>query len=213
MGKKIESLTHLKLEDSFIQINYSDGIRIIDHIGRLISHFRDKHSEAFFEGIPGGVSIKNFDKYLVNLKIDPTGIWCQHNSTIDISKANLILKPYIDLLKANFEIVAINRIGFRNYYLYETTHLGQINEIKKRLSIIPEMEITSSGFKSTDEGIDIVLNVFLLVGNDDPNKYAIRFDLDTFIRKDIKVSEYDKEFMKLIDYRNRKMLSLVNSIL
>jgi hypothetical protein len=213
MSKKIERIDQLTIAESFLQIVYSDGIILLDHMGSLINNYKTRNPDILFEAVPGGVIIKNIGNNIASLKIDNTGLWCQHNKLVNIDDSPSILRPHIDNLKNDFGISSISSIGFRNYYLFETDNLARIKEIKSKLGIIPGLEYKSSSYSNEIDGVNIVLNVFILVGKDNPNIFAVKFDIDTYIKKEIKLSEYNKEFSKILSYRKENTLSIINGIL
>jgi hypothetical protein len=213
MGKKIESLERLSSADSFIQINYIDGVKIIDHIGKLLSDYREKYPKCVFQEPDAGVVITSIDTNIESMKIDNNYLWCHVVKLAKQEQAINLIKPHIEYLKKEIDIHRVSRIGYRTNYIYETSHMGQINEIKKRFELVPKVQFGGASFAGKFGETDLVLNIVLLVKKDDYNSFAIKFDVDSSIRKEIKNQDIEKEFLNLISVRNDNLLEMVNSIL
>ena len=210
---KIKSITDLKLFNSFYQLNLIKGFKYIDKAGEIVNlyHNEDK-PPGFILGIPG-LEIKNPEKYVEVLKYSSNRLWIKFNKVDTIDQIIQFIKKPIKITKDIQEVKSVSRIGWRNYFLLELKDMQEINNIEKRLEIIPNTNTLLFRIAHSKNEIESIIEIELLVNKENKNKKALQINLDAFIQKNIEIDDVTKETKEIMKYFKQDFIELINHLL
>lgn len=210
---KIKSITNLKLFNSFYQLNLIKGFKYIDKAGEIVNLYHDGNKPPDFSmGLPG-LEIKNPEKYVEVLKYSSNRLWIKFNKVDTIDQIIQFIKKPIKITKDIQEVKSVSRIGWRNYFLLELKDMQEINNIEKRLEIIPNTNTLLFRIAHSKNEIESIIEIELLVNKENKNKKALQINLDAFIQKNIEIDDVTKETKEIMKYFKQDFIELINHLL
>lgn len=214
MSDKVLKLNKLKNPESFIQINTVKGFKYVDKAGEILNLLhRDDITPNFKMGLDGLV-VDNVDDHINNIKISPNVIWVRFLKidTLDMI-SSIFVKKTEEILKI-IEVQKVNRIGWRNYFIYEFVKSSDLKEFLKLNNRIKDGELTVLNTKlNTKKGFEASLTIQPVKKVEDENAVGILFDLDVYKEELLNVDQIAPTLKKFMQYMNDKdgFLSVVNN--
>ena len=169
---------------AFLQIDFYDGVRILDKLGEIIFYYKENYSDIIIHSDKDGMTLKNINEKINEIKINDKKIW--FNFKIDkIEDIYELVPGHIKLLEEKCNIKIPSRIGLRCNYLMPTKNRKIIDSINSQITFLKNTNLDVLVMKRSDEnsGIENRLILQLLVSIDDINDYAIGLDIDTSVTK------------------------------
>ncbi|MDE0243369.1 MAG: hypothetical protein OYG31_01505 [Candidatus Kaiserbacteria bacterium] len=183
MSVNIKKLGNLNHTESFLQVNTVQGFKYIDKAGEIINRYSDNPSFVPLHIDVNGLMIKKPMVKVEDLKVDSYSVWMKfiEIDSLDMM-ANIFTKETREILNI-LSIEKINRIGWRNNFVYE---LRGSSDLKKYMDKITFIEGTSPiGYAlevGKGGGGDLKGNLFFqpVIKNNDEKTPGILFDIDVF---------------------------------
>lgn len=216
MSNKIKKLNQLKNTESFLQANTIKGFKYIDKAGELVNLYYKKDVAPLFNmNLDGLVIEKPIDK-VEQLKITPISVWMRFT---EIDSLDSISRIYDKELRGVCNILSvekINRIGWRNYFIYEFTDPKQEETVLNNLKILNQTQTEFIRIKvKTTKSFEALLMLQILAKSDKPENKALLFDIDLFQRGELDVNKTQNVLNNFREYLQDKegFLDMVNKIL
>lgn len=124
---KIKSITDLKLQNSFYQLNLIKGFKYIDKGGAIVNlYYEGNKPPNFIMGL-NGLDLKSPEEYIEVLKYSADRLWIKFDKIDTIDQAIQFISKPINITKDIQEVEIISRIGWRNIFLIESMNLSLIH--------------------------------------------------------------------------------------
>jgi hypothetical protein len=170
-----------------------------------------------------GLVIKNPRSKIIELKITPNSIWLHFlkPDSLDLAVDTAIpeFKKIIEILN----IKELRRIGWRNYFIYETKNKKEIDEIFFKNNQLEELKTELLGYSIEEKkigetkfnGLFTVTKVMAPKSAEEEEKYGILFDIDLFVKNKINVVDVWKILKLFKEYLagEDKFLSVINKFI
>lgn len=216
MSKTINKLNQLKNTESFFQVNTIKGFKYIDKAGEIVNSYHKKNEMPIFNmNLDGLVIEKPVDK-VEQLKVTPTSIWMRF---VEIDSLDNISRIYSKALQNVCDILSVekaNRIGWRNYFVYEFTEKKHEEKVIKNIQLFDLGKTEFIRIKIENlKSFEAVLMLQLLAKAENPEKKALLFDIDLFQRGELEVGNSQSILKNFREYLQDKegFLGIVNKIL
>ncbi|NQV13695.1 MAG: hypothetical protein HQ530_05350 [Parcubacteria group bacterium] len=213
MSNAIQKLNKLKNPESFIQINTVEGFQYIDKAGEIVNKYHSKDAAPIFSMDLNGLVIKTPRDKIYELKITPQIVWMKFN---EIDSLDMIAKLFnteskliLDILNIN----KINRIGWRNYFIFEFDNQENQKKYFQNLTKFENGSLSIAKFEiDTKKNFKINLMIQSVVKNDENKTPGVLFDVDIFQTGKIDIDDISKMLNSFKDYLKNKddFLSILN---
>lgn len=214
MSQTVQKLNKLKNPESFIQVNTIKGYKYVDRAGEIVNfYYKNNSAPKFIMGL-NGLSIEEPKEKIDELKITPQLIWVKFGEPDSLDMiASVFSKEAENILKI-LEINKINRIGWRNYFVYEfqnkekqAEYLKKFTVLKNTKPVIIKLEI------ETLKDFNAILLLQPVIKNDVEKTHGILFDVDVFQNKEVDVSQIPNSLKKFREYlvSQEGFLSVINN--
>jgi len=210
---KIKSITDLKLQNSFYQLNLIKGFKYIDKAGEIVNlYYEGDKSPNFNMGIDG-LYLKSPEEYVEVLKYSSDRLWMKFDKISTIDQVIQFIRKPINITKDIQKVEIISRIGWRNIFLIELMNTQEVNNIEKIVEIIPDTNTLSFRITHSKNEIKSVIEIELLVNKKDKNKKALQINVDVFIQENIKINDVAKRTKEIMQYFKNDFVKLINQLL
>lgn len=211
MNKKVNKISNLKLIESFVQMNFIKGFKYIDKAGEIINRYQTDTGSVGYNMSPNRLLLANPTQYIKELRISNIDFWCHYVEPNNLGEISRTYQEEAKAVLAITEIKDINRVGWRNYYIYDTrlekVDFNKLSKLTK--GVIQEIQLTLEITKSIKSTIRLKL-----LKNSLNNNIVILFDVDLFTETS---DTLDNGYKLLEDLRNsfksKALLDVINEIL
>lgn len=212
MNKKIQKINNLKKLEGFVQLNFVKGFKYVDKAGEFFNHLYVGDNCPQYAMDPTGMAVKINEK--TELKVSPHNLWMHfvEPDSLDLQKREFVKKA--ELANSIFEPEKYTRIGWRNYFVYDSGDSYP--------SIIPkdylqDSEFNEIVFTKKINSLEARMRISKLIKPENTTK-AILFDIDLFVKKDFDRENFLSELNRLMNqietaYRSEELLNLINGLL
>lgn len=214
MAKPIQKLNKLNNPESFIQINTVKGFKYIDRAGEIVNLYHKKDVPPQFSmGLDGLIIKEPIDK-VNELKITSETFWMKF---LEIDSLDMISSIFTKEAEKNLKILEVekgNRIGWRNYFIYEFKSEEEQKNYLKKFIIIEKTKPSLVRLEiNTEKEFNANLVIQPVVKNDSEKTKGILFDIDLFKHGDIKIEDISKTLKNFREYLNDEngFLGLINN--
>lgn len=214
MGKKIQKISNLKNPESFFQLNTIKGFKYIDKAGEIVNAYHiEENVPSFSMGLEGLVIEKPKDKIDI-LKITSQTIWAKFSQ---INSLDMIIRLFVQEASNIInilEVEKINRIGWRNYFIYDFIDKTKQDEYFKKLVTLNNLTLSTASFHiSTKHDFKINLIIQPVIKNDEQMTSGVLFDVDIYQTDNIDtkgISTTLDSFRKYILDENDGLVNVLN---
>lgn len=176
----ITKLNKLNNPESFLQINIVKGFKYIDLAGEIVNQYHKKDTPPKFRMGLEGLVIENPLNYIDLLKVTPTIIWGKFSNNPSFDSILKIFNEQANNILQILKVDKINRIGWRNYFIYEVNQ-NKLDEYFKKYFQPNTLKITSyTSELVTNKDFKANLTVVPVVKNDSGSTKGLLFDVDIF---------------------------------
>ena len=210
---KIKSITDLKLQNSFYQLNLIKGFKYIDKAGEIVNLYYEGDKPPNFNMGIDGLYLKSPEEYIEVLKYSSDRLWMKFDKISTIDQVIQFIRNPINITKDIQKVEIISRIGWRNIFLIELTNTQEVNNIEKIVEIIPDTNTLSFRITHSKNEIKSVIEIELLVNKKDKNKKALQINVDVFIQENIKIDDVAKRTKEIMQYFKNDFIKLINQLL
>jgi len=210
---KIKSITDLKLQNSFYQLNLIKGFKYIDKAGEIVNLYYEGDKPPNFNMGIDGLYLKSPEEYIEVLKYSPDRLWMKFDKIDTIDQVIQFIRKPINITKDIQKVEIISRIGWRNIYLIELMNTQEVNNIEKIVEIIPDTNTLSFRITHSKNEIKSLIEIELLVNKKDKNKKALQINVDVFIQENIKIDDVIKRTKEIMQYFKNDFIKLINQLL
>lgn len=214
MSKEISKLNKLNNPESFIQINTIKGFKYVDKAGEIINAYHKSNSAPQFSMNLNGLIISGPKEKIDQLKITAQVIWAKfvEPDSLDMI-STLFAKEAAGILKI-LEVEKVNRVGWRNYFVYEFQNQEKQDEYLKKFTVIEDTKPSVIRLEvKTGKDFNTNLVIQPVVKSDEAKTLGILFDVDVFQNGEIeidKISNILKSFRQYLSDDNG-FLSVINN--
>jgi len=160
---KIKSITDLKLQNSFYQLNIIKGFKYIDKAGEIVNLYYEGDKPPNFNMGIDGLYLKSPEEYIEVLKYSSDRLWMKFDKISTIDQVIQLIRKPINIIKDIQKVEIISRIGCRNIFLIELMNTQEVNKIEKIVEIIPDTNTLSFRITHSKNEIKSVIEIELLV--------------------------------------------------
>ena len=210
---KIKSITDLKLQDSFYQLNLIKGFKYIDKAGEIVNLYYEGDKPPNLNVGIDGLYLKSPEEYIEVLKYSSDRLWMKFDKINTIDQVIQFIRKPINITKDIQKVEIISRIGWRNIFLIELMNTQEVNNIEKILEIIPNTNTLSFKITHSKNEIKSVIEIELLVSKKEENKKALQINADAFIQENIKIDDVAKRTKEIMQYFKNDFIELINQLL
>ena len=210
---KIKSITDLKLQNSFYQLNLIKGFKYIDKAGEIVNLYYEGDKPPNFNMGIDGLYLKSPEEYIEVLKYSSNRLWMKFDKIDTIDQVIQFIRKPINITKDIQKVEIISRIGWRNIYLIELMNTQEVNNIEKIVEIIPDTNTLSFRITHSKNEIKSLIEIELLVNKKDKNKKALQINVDVFIQENIKIDDVIKRTKEIMQYFKNDFIKLINQLL
>ena len=210
---KIKSITDLKLQDSFYQLNLIKGFKYIDKAGEIVNLYYEGDKPPNLNVGIDGLYLKSPEEYIEVLKYSSDRLWMKFDKINTIDQVIQFIRKPINITKDIQKVEIISRIGWRNIFLIELINTQEVNNIEKILEIIPNTNTLSFKITHSKNEIKSVIEIELLVSKKEENKKALQINADAFIQENIKIDDVAKRTKEIMQYFKNDFIELINQLL
>ena len=210
---KIKSITDLKLQNSFYQLNLIKGFKYIDKAGEIVNLYYEGDKPPNFNMGIDGLYLKSPEEYIEVLKYSSDRLWMKFDKIDTIDQVIQFIRKPINITKDIQKVEIISRIGWRNIYLIELMNTQEVNNIEKIVEIIPDTNTLSFRITHSKNEIKSVIEIELLVNKKDKNKKALQINVDVFIQENVKIDDVIKRTKEIMQYFKNDFIKLINQLL
>ena len=210
---KIKSITDLKLQDSFYQLNLIKGFKYIDKAGEIVNLYYEGDKPPNLNVGIDGLYLKSPEEYIEVLKYSSDRLWMKFDKINTIDQVIQFIRKPINITKDIQKVEIISRIGWRNIFLIELINTQEVNNIEKILEIIPNTNTLSFRITHSKNEIKSVIEIELLVSKKEENKKALQINADAFIQENIKIDDVAKRTKEIMQYFKNDFIELINQLL
>lgn len=214
MAKTIKKLTKLNNPECFIQVNTVKGFKYIDKAGEIVNFYHvDDIIPRFSMGLNGLIIDKPKDK-IDTLKVTSQMVWMKFSQIDSLDMVSDLFSKETKEVLSILEVKKLNRIGWRNYFIYEFSDqkkqeeyfAGLANTKAGKLSFI-KLEIQHS------ENLNVNLRIQAVVKNDEQQTPGVLFDVDVFQAGNIEPENISKILRNIRQYLADEdgFLSVINN--
>lgn len=210
---KIKSITDLKLQNSFYQLNLIKGFKYIDKAGEIVNLYYEGDKPPNFNMGIDGLYLKSPEEYIEVLKYSSNRLWMKFDKIDTIDQVIQFIRKPINITKDIQKVEIISRVGWRNIYLIELMNTQEVNNIEKIVEIIPDTNTLSFRITHSKNEIKSLIEIELLVNKKDKNKKALQINVDVFIQENIKIDDVIKRTKEIMQYFKNDFIKLINQLL
>ena len=210
---KIKSITDLKLQNSFYQLNIIKGFKYIDKAGEIVNLYYEGDKPPNFNMGIDGLYLKSPEEYIEVLKYSSDRLWMKFDKISTIDQVIQFIRKPINIIKDIQKVEIISRIGCRNIFLIELMNTQEVNKIEKIVEIIPDTNTLSFRITHSKNEIKSVIEIELLVNKKNKNKKALQINVDVFIQENIKIDDVAKRTKEIMQYFKNDFIKLINQLL
>ncbi|MBA7538886.1 hypothetical protein ES705_31163 [subsurface metagenome] len=210
---KIKSITDLKLQNSFYQLNLIKGFKYIDKAGEIVNLYYEGNKPPNFNMGIDGLYLKSPEEYIEVLKYSSDRLWMKFDKISTIDQVIQFIGKPINITKDIQKVEIISRIGWRNIFLIELVNTQEVNNIENIVEIIPDTNTLSFRITHSKNEIKSVIEIELLVNKKDKNKKALQINVDVFIQENIKIDDVAKRTKEIMQYFKNDFIKLINQLL
>ncbi len=193
MSNKISKLNKLKNPASFIQINMIKGFKYVDKAGEIVNKYHRKDAVPVFSMDINGLTVRKPKDKIYEMKITPSIVWMKF---IEIDSLDMIAnlfntesKLILDILDVN----QINRVGWRNYFIFEFNTKSQQKKYFQNLTNFNNGSLSTMILDlETKEDFKAHLVIQSVVKNDENKTPGVLFDIDIFQSGKIDIEDVSK---------------------
>lgn len=213
MSDKIKKLNKLQHPSSFIQLNTIRGFKYVDKAGEIVNEYHNKNTPPEFVMNLNGLVIKNPSSTLDELRITPNTIWARLESAGSLEQIESAFQKNVETITSILEIEKVKRFGWRNYYIFECQSKEEMGGYFKKSSSITMGNLTYLEISIKKGDIEANVRIKQMIKVDDSEKYGVLFDIDTFMNKEVEVSEIKNLSGQFKTFLKKDFLSLVNNFI
>jgi len=214
MSKVVQKLNKLNNPESFIQINTVKGFKYIDRAGEIVNSYHKKDAPPQFSMALNGLVINEPANKINQLKITSETFWLKF---VEIDSLDMVSKIFAKEAEKTLKILEVekaNRIGWRNYFIYDfkneeeqKKYLKKFTVIDKTNPILIRLEI------KTDKEFNANLMIQPVIKTDTEKTKGVLFDVDIFKNGDIKIEDISKILNSFREYLSDEngFLNIINS--
>jgi hypothetical protein len=210
---EIKSITDLKLQNSFYQLNLIKGFKYIDKAGEIVNLYYEGDKPPNFNMGIDGLYLKSPEEYIEVLKYSSDRLWMKFDKIDTIDQVIQFIRKPINITKDIQNVEIISRIGWRNIFLIELMDTREVNNIEKIVEIIPDTNTLSFRITHSKNEIKSVIEIELLVNKKEKNKKALQINVDVFIQENIKIDDVVKRTKEITQYFKNDFIKLINQLL
>ena len=218
MSKTIKKITDLQNAESFVQANLVQGYKYIDKAGEIVNYFYSNGKPPLFDMNLGRLVIKTPDNATAEVKVSPNDFWGHYISPDSLDLIEHSFDKYQKDICNILDVGQINRIGWRNYFVFEFAQ----SETDKREKVLSKFtpddnfKFSETVFVVEEEGITQKVKVVRAERRVKDPPPAILFDVDCYKdfpspTKPAEVGKYLKQINKQLHSDN--FLSVLNTVL
>lgn len=210
---KIKSITDLKLQNSFYQLNLIKGFKYIDKAGEIVNLYYEGDKPPNFNMGIDGLYLKSPEEYIEVLKYSSDRLWMKFDKISTIDQVIQFIRKPINITKDIQKVEIISRIGWRNIFLIELMNTQEVNNIEKIVEIIPDTNTLSFRITHSKNEIKSVIDIELLIGKKTKDKKALQINIDASIQKNIKINDVVEKTKEIMLYFKNDFVRLINNLL
>lgn len=209
--KTIQKINKLKNPESFFQVNTVKGFKYVDRAGEIVNNYhKEDKIPAFSMGLEGLVIQKPKDK-IDTLKITSQTIWMKFSEIDSMDMTIRSFSEEVNKIVKILEVEKINRIGWRNFFIYDFLDKTKQDEYFKKLVTIKDLKLSTASFKiETNKDFDLNLVVQPVIKNDDQLTTGVLFDVDIYQTKEIDIENIEKILSSFRKYMQDEENGLIN---
>lgn len=216
MKNKIRKLGNLKNPESFIQVNTIKGFKYIDKAGEVVNNFhKDDRPPQFTMSLHELIIQKPHDK-IETLKVSSQILWMKFSIIETLDSVSSIFLQETENILSIFDVTKVNRIGWRNYFIYEFTDKSEQENSLNKLTPINGHKVSSINLAlDTQHNFKANLGVQPVIKKETQNIYGLLFDVDIYQESVINFKEIRKILNNFKSYLTHDdcFLNVVNRII
>jgi hypothetical protein len=213
MSQTIKKLNNLKNPESFIQINTIKGYKYVDRAGEIVNAYHKKNSVPRFVMTLNGLAIEQPMDKVDELKITPRIVWAKFSEIDSLDMVANLFSKEVEKILGIIEVEKVNRVGWRNFFVYEFPSKEKQEEYLKKFSIIENTKTLFTRLEiETKKDFDANLVLQPVIKDDEQKTHGILFDVDVFQNKEVEPKEISGILKKFREYLADKdgFLNLIN---
>tara|TARA_B100001105_G_scaffold255313_1_gene254057 strand:- start:3941 stop:4609 length:669 start_codon:yes stop_codon:yes gene_type:complete len=188
MIKKVSSnlIKNYQVTEAFIQIDYLDGYSYIDRAGEIINKIvRDKKKIPLFDMRLEGLTIKDVDDLIPELKISSNRLWIHFVEPKNLGNIHEKAKKIADEVFEILQPTIFQRVGWRTYFARENSSpkSGPLNSFKNSNGL-SDFDIENLVMRREYKEYVLRLEMSPVVKKDNPKQEAVLFDVDLGMKQD-----------------------------
>jgi hypothetical protein len=210
----ISKLSKLNNPESFLQLNLIKGFKYVDLAGEIVNKFYTKDSPPNFQMGLDGLTIKKPTKDIEELKITPVVLWAKFINNPSFDKIEDLFNDNAKSILNTLKVERINRVGWRNYFIYTVDTQNKIDEYFKKYFNPSTLKITSYACElNTNKSFKANLTVQPVVKKDSHNAKGLLFDVDIFQTGDFSPSDIKNILTSYREFMANKgdLMSILNT--
>jgi len=213
MSQTIKKLNNLKNPESFIQINTIKGYKYVDRAGEIVNAYHKKNSVPRFVMTLNGLAIEQPMDKVDELKITPRIVWAKFSEIDSLDMVANLFSKEVEKILGIIEVEKVNRVGWRNFFVYEFPSKEKQEEYLKKFSIIENTKTLFTRLEiETKKDFDANLVLQPVIKDDEQKTHGILCDVDVFQNKEVEPKEISGILKKFREYLADKdgFLNLIN---
>ncbi|MDP2766195.1 MAG: hypothetical protein Q8O41_01900 [Candidatus Methanoperedens sp.] len=190
MSKDIKKLNQLKNPRSYLQVNLVKGFKYVDKAGAILNEYLVNNEPPLFNMNLDGLHLISPKEKISEMRITPKIIWGKYQSNSPLDEFARIFNDEIKKIISILEVNEINRIGWRNYFIYNFQNDNEQKEYFDKLSSLKNSKISSVKLEiNTGNDFKANLGILPLVKDDESKTPAVLFDIDIYKLQNFKVED------------------------
>ncbi len=213
MNKKVKKLNQLANPESFLQINTVKGFKYVDCAGEIVNHYHIGDKPPVFSMNIQSLIFEQPKPKIEQLKISSKDIWAKFIEPDSLEMALNMFDKESKVICGILEIDKINRVGWRNNFVYEFQNKEERVAYFKKLTNSKFGNALNIKYEiSIDSDIKAVLGIEPVQKNDDKKTEGALFDIDVYTIKETNLSELATVLRKFREYFGSEegFLAIVN---
>lgn len=211
--REIKKINDIEITEGFLQINLVKGYKYIDKAGEIVNYFhKEDGTPPKFTMDLSGLIIPNLDDKIDTLKISSNQFWANFKfpGSIEYMADNFSskIKDVLNIL----EVSTIDRIGWRNYFVYEFKDEATREAVLQKFSVGDSLKLEQIMYSKEINGFNLNIQILKILTKE--SLPGILIDIDTYKKDKVNSETVKSELNKFKDlYRSKEFIELINLII
>lgn len=215
MSRSLKKITDLTIGQSFMQINLVQGYKYIDRAGEIVNGFYHNKKAPTFNLDMNGLVVFNPENNVEQFKVSPNAIWAFFLNPDSMEYIESFFVKKAKNVTNILDVKEVNRIGWRNYFIYEFKDEAQRDACFKNLTSFENLSVEGITLRLEIQKVSITIRLKQIVKKEGKPFPGILIDVDLFREYNDnllvdKISATFSDFKKV--FRSDDFLSLMNKI-